>query len=86
MLKNKISDNEIQDSLHTIITSTIVVPIMQQTIIKCMDIKNIYKFSYWDSLIISSALENNCKILYSEDMQDGLIIENNLTIINPFKE
>ena len=27
-----------------------------------------YKFSFWDSLIIASALENNCDILYSEDM------------------
>lgn len=27
-----------------------------------------YKFSFWDSMIIASALENDCDILYSEDM------------------
>lgn len=44
-----------------------------------------YQFSFWDSLIIASALSANAEILYSEDMQDGLIIMNKLTIINPFK-
>jgi predicted nucleic acid-binding protein len=43
-----------------------------------------YGFSYWDSLIIASALENNCSILCSEDMQAGQIIGNTLKIVNPF--
>jgi predicted nucleic acid-binding protein len=42
-----------------------------------------YNFSYWDSLIVASALNNECKILYSEDMQNGLNIYNKLTIRNP---
>ncbi len=50
-----------------------------------MDIKKRYRFSYWDSLIIASALENNCSILYSEDMQHSQVIEDNLKIINPFE-
>lgn len=33
-----------------------------------------------------SFLENNCSALYTEDMQDGQVIEHNLTIINPFKK
>ena len=44
-----------------------------------------YKFSYWNSLIIASALQNNCTILYSEDMQHNQLIENKLRIINPFE-
>ncbi|GJQ23507.1 MAG: twitching motility protein PilT [Candidatus Brocadia sapporoensis] len=44
-----------------------------------------HKYSYWDSLILAVALENDCSILYTEDMQDGQIIENKLKIINPFK-
>ncbi|MBW1835138.1 MAG: PIN domain-containing protein [Deltaproteobacteria bacterium] len=50
-----------------------------------MDIKKRYRFSYWDSLIIASALENNCSILYSEDMQHSQVIEDDLKIINPFE-
>jgi predicted nucleic acid-binding protein len=44
-----------------------------------------YNFSFWDSLIVGSAIKSGCKRLYSEDMQDGLIVENELKIINPFK-
>lgn len=44
-----------------------------------------YGYSYWDSLIIAVALENDCNYLYSEDLQDGQIISNQLTIQNPFK-
>jgi len=43
-----------------------------------------YKYSIWDSLIVASALENNCSILYTEDFQNGQIIEKKLKIINPF--
>ena len=49
-------------------------------------IRQKYKVSFWDSLIIASALENGCNILYTEDMQHGQIIEDNLKIINPFEE
>ena len=44
-----------------------------------------HHLSFWDSLIIASALFSGANILYSEDMQDGLIVDNQLTIINPFK-
>jgi predicted nucleic acid-binding protein len=43
-----------------------------------------YDFSNWDSLVIASALEANCQILYSEDLQDGQLIDNRLRIANPF--
>jgi len=57
----------------------------QTTIKKALDIAIDYKYSYWDSLIITSALENNCLICYSEDMQHGQIIEDKLRIVNPFE-
>ncbi|MEI7668943.1 MAG: PIN domain-containing protein [Pseudomonadota bacterium] len=44
-----------------------------------------YMLSYWDSFIISSAIDANCDCLYTEDMQDGQIIDGKLKIINPFK-
>ncbi|MBA4349340.1 MAG: DNA-binding protein [Thermodesulfovibrio sp.] len=57
----------------------------ESTIKKSLRIKKDFQYSYWDSLIIASALENNCSVLYTEDMQDGQIIDNKLTIVNPFK-
>jgi predicted nucleic acid-binding protein len=44
-----------------------------------------YGFGIDDALIASSALEVNCATLYSEDLQDGQIIEKRLTIRNPFR-
>ena len=45
-----------------------------------------YSFSFWDSLIIASALEVGVTLLYSEDMQDGILVAGTLEIINLFKE
>jgi len=45
-----------------------------------------YSFSsYWDSLIVASAIRCQCRILYSEDMHNGLFVYDDLQIINPFK-
>ncbi|MEK6645249.1 MAG: PIN domain-containing protein [Candidatus Firestonebacteria bacterium] len=59
--------------------------IRRETIKLSFELMTKHKYSYWDSLILASALENNCAILYTEDMQDGQVIENKLKIINPFK-
>ncbi|GHV80479.1 hypothetical protein AGMMS49944_22700 [Spirochaetia bacterium] len=47
-------------------------------------ISNRYQFSFWDSLIVASALEAQCTVLYTEDLQDGQIIEDVLEVKNPF--
>lgn len=61
-----------------------VLVIMEATIHKALDIKARYQYGFYDSLIIASALELDCTILYSEDMQDGQLIEGKLRIKNPF--
>lgn len=43
-----------------------------------------HHFSFYDSLIISAALECGCNILSSEDLHHGQLIENKLKIVNPF--
>lgn len=43
-----------------------------------------YNLSFYDSLIVAAALLGKCNILYSEDMQDGLLIDQRLRIYNPF--
>jgi len=44
-----------------------------------------YGFGIYDAQIAASALEANCSTLYSEDLQDGQVIADTLTIRNPFK-
>jgi predicted nucleic acid-binding protein len=43
-----------------------------------------YNFQVFDAIIISSALDTHCEIFYSEDMQHKMVVEDRLTIINPF--
>ena len=63
-----------------------VIPIHRDTISKAIILKDRYAYSYYDCLMLASALESDCKIIYTEDMSDGQIIENKLKIINPFKD
>ncbi|MBW4578546.1 MAG: PIN domain-containing protein [Tildeniella nuda ZEHNDER 1965/U140] len=51
---------------------------------QALEIASRYGYTYWDSLIISTALASDCTILYSEEMQHNQPIENKLRIINPF--
>jgi predicted nucleic acid-binding protein len=45
-----------------------------------------YKFSFYDSVIVASALRARCKILYSEDLQHGQVIEKQLRVTHPFED
>jgi predicted nucleic acid-binding protein len=60
-------------------------PVTVKTHEAALQIAEHYKYSIYDSLIIAAALETGCNIVYSEDLQDGQVIENTLTIRNPFK-
>lgn len=66
-----------------------LIPVLELTgavTLKALDIIEKYRFSFWDSMLVACALENNCEILYTEDLQHGQIIENRLKIVNPFLE
>ena len=61
------------------------VPISLDTHKVAVGIAEKYGYSIYDALIASTALESRCKTLYSEDLQDGQIINRQLTIRNPFQ-
>lgn len=62
----------------------IVVSPELSAMLKASELREKHSYSFWDSLIVASALQINAAILYSEDMQHGTIIDNRLKIINPF--
>ncbi len=59
-------------------------PITPDTHSEAFAIAERYGYEIYDALIVASALEARCSILYSEDLQDRQVIENRLTIRNPF--
>ena len=44
-----------------------------------------YGLSVYDAMIAAAALHAGCDTLWSEDMQDGMMIEGRLRIVNPFR-
>ena len=52
---------------------------------QAIDIAERWKYSFFDSLIIASALQAGCTVLYSEDLQHGRKI-GGLRILDPFVE
>jgi len=78
------SASDAQSIVVNIADSYWVLPLTENITRIAMDIFRRYKLSFYDSLIVAAALSADCKTLYSEDMQNGQVIENRLTIVNPF--
>lgn len=60
-------------------------PLTLDTHGEALTIAEKYGYRIYDALIVASALEARCNILYSEDMQEGQVIEGRLTIRNAFR-
>ncbi len=65
---------------------SIIAPIGFQTYSFAYQLRSEHNLSFWGSLIVSSALENDCSALYNEDMQHNQNIKKQLLIINPFEQ
>jgi predicted nucleic acid-binding protein len=87
VLKRKygVDEKEIKDRvLNGIAKITEVTPITEDFYEKAFQIRGKYDISFWDSYIVTSALEHDCTKLYTEDMKHNLLVEAKLKIINPF--
>lgn len=58
-------------------------PVTQGTHETGLRISERYGLSIYDAMIVSAALMAGCDTLMSEDMQDGLVIDDRLRIVNP---
>lgn len=83
--KAKISEIQLRQVIQSLYEQYFVIEANYEIVLKAYELRTNYSLSFWDSLIVASALSANANILYSEDMQDGLIITDQLTLINPFK-
>jgi predicted nucleic acid-binding protein len=53
-------------------------------ILAAIDLHRLHGFSFWDALILRSAMQAGCSILFSEDLQHGRQLDR-LQIVNPFR-
>ena len=62
-----------------------VAPLTVDTHLEGLALAARYRLSVYDALIAAAALEAGCSVLWSEDMQDGLVLNDRLTIRDPFR-
>ncbi|WP_045219883.1 PIN domain-containing protein [Desulfonatronum thioautotrophicum] len=72
------------EAVNEVYSKIRVVNFSVSTQIKALELCQCVNVSFYDALILATALQNKCSIVYSEDMQHGQIIEHTLTITNPF--
>ncbi len=82
--KARLHEVNIRDLIESFYNNYHVVMISQTILLEASRLRDRYRFSYWDSLIVACALAEGTSIVYSEDMDSGMIVESRLQIINPF--
>ena len=70
--------------LQTIKALFVIEPLTVETHEQGLELLQHYKLSVYDAMIVAAALQSDCDVLYSEDMQHGLHVESRLLITNPF--
>lgn len=63
----------------------LVLPLEVGTHAEAVRIAERYGYAIFDALVVASALHARSEILWSEDMQDGQVIDDCLRIANPFR-
>lgn len=82
--KLRLDGEAVISAVKEITRATNVVSFSISTQLQALKLCHQHSFSYYDALIVATALENGCTTLYSEDMQNNQLIENQLRIANPF--
>lgn len=82
--KNLLSLDDAAEASNGFMRALHFAPVHETTINQAIKLVKKYKYSYWDCLVVASALENGCSVLFTEDMQHGQVINNRLRIVDPF--
>ena len=52
--------------------------------VRGLEIRTRYGYGFYDSMILSAAVEGGCSVVYSEDLQHGQVVET-VRIVDPFR-
>jgi predicted nucleic acid-binding protein len=75
----------IQESLMSLRALLEVVPLTVDTHELGLSLAERYQLRIFDSLLLAAALQAGCTAFWSEDLHEGLVVERQLTIRNPFR-
>jgi predicted nucleic acid-binding protein len=52
-------------------------------VLAAIDLHRLHQLSFWDALIVRSAIKSGCRRIYTEDLQHGRRYDG-VEIVNPF--
>lgn len=81
-LKPGMSAEQARRYARTLLAWTFV-PTDQAAIGEAWAVQDRFGFSFWDALVVASARLSRCRVLLSEDLQDGQDLDG-LIVVNPF--
>jgi predicted nucleic acid-binding protein len=85
LIQNNFSETIIKESIEYMYKICTIHNFSKEIILLASSLREKHSISFWDSIIIASALNSGCSTLATEDMHDGLKIEN-MVIKNIFKK
>ncbi len=83
--KAQFTEEQIRELVTDLYETYLVVELDKTVQVKASELRERYQLSFWDSTIVANALLVEADTLYSEDMQDGFVVEGKMTIRNPLK-
>ena len=83
--KMRLSWTETHALLTTLRGLLTVYPLTVETHETGLELAERYGFSIYDAMIAAAALHAGCDTLWSEDMQHGMVLDEGLRIVNPFR-
>lgn len=83
--KLKMQWADIREAVDALVAlSATIVPVSEKITLAGLDLAQRYRLSSYDAAMLAAAIEGGCERFYSEDLHGGLVIEKQLTIVNPF--
>ena len=83
--KLKLPTSSIEKAVEEIRNACNLIMVDDATVLTALGLHARYGYGYYDCLILASASESKCRYLLSEDMADGQIVNETLTIRNIFR-
>lgn len=81
--KAKLLESDIKPIIESFFARYQIAELTHDVLLKASDLRDRHKFSYWDSILVATALLSGASILFSEDMDTSLTVEQTLQIANP---
>ena len=79
------AEEQISQLIEALYEKYPIVEMDENILLTASQLRQEYALSFWDSMVVACALAANAEILYTEDMQNKMIIWGKLEIKNPLE-